>query len=237
MEVLQRENAELRASKVPRSTSKVIENPSTSSMGISRPAAGCFNDLFVGSGGRLPHLARASTPYTNGLEKLATHLGLYLGPQLNDFPEPDDASDVDAAHPFELALAPTALLCKLLIDFAFDELGWLISVVPTSFKAQHDQLWANGKFDLDYLARRVLAWTALYLSLLSYALVYVLVPAGEDHLTSYLNIDDESQLLPPYTRRVVGLPVSHPTRVSFLTAQTRLAIFLADFNKHQPMPS
>ena len=92
MEVLQRENAELRASKVPRSTSKVIENPSTSSMGISRPAAGCFNDLFVGSGGRLPHLARASTPYTNGLEKLATHLGLYLGPQLNDFPEPDDAS-------------------------------------------------------------------------------------------------------------------------------------------------
>ena len=83
------------------------------------------------------------------------------------------SGDVDAAHPFELALAPTALLCKLLIDFAFDELGWLISVVPTSFKAQHDQLWANGKFDLDYLARRVLAWTALYLSLLSYALVYV----------------------------------------------------------------
>lgn len=77
---------------------------------------------------------------------------------------------------------PSRQLSQGLIDFALDELGWLISIVPPSFKAQHDQVWQEFQvnvirqaqtLDLPAVFRTKPAWSALYLSILAVAALYL----------------------------------------------------------------
>lgn len=49
----------------------------------------------------------------------------------------------------------------------------MIAIVPPSFIIEHSHLWETTAFDLLEMNKSRPAWTSLYLSLLSYALVYV----------------------------------------------------------------
>lgn len=72
-------------------------------------------------------------------------------------------------------------LSRQLVNFALDDLGWLIAIVPMTFKDQHDHVWASQttptgppmSLEVASLFRTKPCWTAMYLAVISCGLLYV----------------------------------------------------------------
>ncbi|EIW67166.1 hypothetical protein TREMEDRAFT_64406 [Tremella mesenterica DSM 1558] len=117
----------------------------------------------------------------NDLGRMAQRLGfIHSDSKVTDEMLEADSIDASMAYPNDLPL-PTFELSRQLLDFALDELGWLIAIVPMTFKNEHELAWQyqtaqsgpSESLDVANLFLHRPAWTAMYLALVSCALVYV----------------------------------------------------------------
>ncbi|WVQ96894.1 hypothetical protein IAU59_004001 [Kwoniella sp. CBS 9459] len=129
---------------------------------------------------------------TNELTIMARKLGLIHDHSGDKYDALLDMDGVDPLLAFPSNLCPIPYDLNLaLLDFAFEELGWLICPVPASFKNQvasirstapNPKLHPNSLssvieyIDIPHLVRVRPSWSALYLAVISAALLYMPSP-------------------------------------------------------------